>query len=69
MLASAPAGVDAETARVLELTLPAFLDGRFDLVLRLYHRDGAFYHGYALLPDRDNLPHRIDPTPAAPFAF
>jgi outer membrane protein assembly factor BamB len=69
MLASDPAGVDAETARVLELTLPAFLDGRFDLVLRLYHRDGAFYHGYALLPDRDNLPHRIDPTPAAPFAF
>jgi len=66
---TAPSAASDETARVLELALPDFLDGRFDLVLQLHHRDGVFYHGYALLPDRDNLPHRIDPTPASPFAF
>ncbi|MFO8014374.1 MAG: PQQ-binding-like beta-propeller repeat protein [Phycisphaerae bacterium] len=64
-----PPTAAVETARVLELALSDFLDGRFDLVVRLYHRNEAFYHGYALVPDRDNLPHRVDPTPAAPFEF
>ena len=43
----------SETARVCELTLPKFVDGKYDLHVRLYHRDGKFYHGYALLPQRD----------------
>jgi outer membrane protein assembly factor BamB len=59
----------AETARVCELTLSKFVEGRYDLNVRLYHRDGKFYHGYALPGQRDNLPHRVDPTPAAPFEF
>jgi len=59
----------AETARVCELNLPRLVDGQYDLRILLYHRDGEFYHGYARLPQRDNLPHRIDPTPAAAFEF
>jgi outer membrane protein assembly factor BamB len=58
-----------ETARVCELTLPKFVEGKHDLKLLLYHREGRFYHGYGLVPQRDNLAHRIDPTPAAPFEF
>lgn len=66
VLGVAPA-LPAGTARVCELTLAKFVDGGHDLRLLLYHHDGAFYHGTALVPGRDNLPHRIDPTPAPPF--
>ena len=61
---------DSPTASdVMRLTLPEFVDGRFDLQLMLYHRDDRFHHGYAVVPGRDNLPHRVDVTPARPFEF
>ena len=55
MLLSFVASIQAasgETARVCELTLTKFVEGKYDLKLLLYHRDGKFYHGYALLPQR-----------------
>ena len=68
MLARACAA-GADTARVCELTLPKFVDGQYDLHVLLYHREGRFYHGYARVSQRDNLPHRVDATPARPFEF
>jgi len=58
-----------ETARVCVVDLKAFVDGQYALRLVLYHRGGPFYHGYALVPGRDTLPHRIDPTPAGAFGL
>ena len=61
---------DSPTASdVLRLAFPEFVDGHFELHLMLYHRDGRFHHGYAVVPGRDNLPHRVDVTPARPFEF
>ncbi len=65
--AASPAA--AETARACRIELRKFLDGKYDLRVVLYHHGGQFYHGCALLPQRDRLPHRIDPTPAAPFGL
>jgi len=56
-------------SQVCRLTLPEFVEGKYDLEVVLYHRDGRFHHGYAEVPRRDNLPHRVDPTPARPFEF
>ncbi|UCG33954.1 MAG: PQQ-like beta-propeller repeat protein [Phycisphaerales bacterium] len=58
-----------ETARVCQIDLQQFLDSTYDVRVFLYQRGGAFYHGYAIVPRRDSLPHRIDPTPAAPFGL
>jgi outer membrane protein assembly factor BamB len=66
---SASATDSPPASEVLRLTLPQFVAGRADLQLLLYHRDGHFHHGYAAVPQRDNLPHRVDVTPARPFEF
>ncbi len=54
---------------VCRLTIPKLVAARWDAEVILYHRDGAFHHGYARLPGRDNLPHRVDVTPSPPVRF
>lgn len=69
--ASSAIAADAkvEPSQVLRFTVPALVQGRYDVVVTLYHRDGKFQMGYAQLPDRDNIVHRIDVTPSAAIAF
>ena len=59
----------ADTSRVCRFTLPAAVDGRWDMQVILFHRDGALHHGYALVPGRDNVPHRVDVTPSLPIQW
>ena len=58
-------GVSSVTSEVIQLVIDDLLPnepGRGEIIL--YHRNGEVHHGYALLPDRDNLVHRVDVTPA-----
>lgn len=70
----APAGeaapsVAIEPAKVCVLTIPKLVNGRYDAEVVLYYRKGEFRHGYARVPERDNLPHRIDVTPSNAIQF
>jgi len=67
LLTACAAATHGATARVCELTLATFVDGKHDLRAFLFHRRGRFYHGFARVVGRDELPHRLDPAPAAPF--
>ena len=58
-----------ETATVHRIVIDDLLADRYDVELILYERDGAFYHGYALVPEHDNLIHPVDCTPSAPYRF
>ena len=54
---------------VCRFTLPEAVEGGWDIEVILFHRDGAFHHGYALVPGRDNVPHRVDVTPSRPIQW
>ncbi len=66
--------VPQPTAAVFYVTLEKLLEGK-DVALVMYYREGGiygggrFYHGYALVPGRDNMPHALDLTPTPPFQF
>ncbi len=57
------------SSKVLRLHVPALVQGRYDAEVVLYHRDGEFHNGYVLLPQRDNLVHRLDVTPSPEVQF
>jgi len=65
----APPAAAADTSRVLRIALPGLVLDRYDAEAVLYFRDGAFHHGYAACPGRDNLAHRVDVTPSPAVAF
>ena len=54
---------------VCRFTLPEVIEGQWDIEVILFHRDGRFHHGYALVPGRDNVPHRVDVTPSKPVRW
>jgi hypothetical protein len=58
-----------EESRVLRINVPKLAGGEHDVQFVLFSREGSFHHGYALTPSRDNLPHRVDVTPAPPIQF
>ncbi|MHC5058581.1 MAG: hypothetical protein ACYTKD_28315 [Planctomycetota bacterium] len=58
-----------DSSKVLRLRIPALVQGRYDAEIILYHRDGEFHNGYVLLPQRDNLVHRVDVTPSPEVQF
>jgi len=60
---------NSEPSKVLRLEIPKLVQGRYDVAVTLYHRQGKFHMGYAEVPDRDNLVHRIDVTPSPAIAF
>jgi hypothetical protein len=64
-----PTSLAEEASRVVRVSIPDFVDGIHSLQIRLRHRDGYFHNAYALIPQRDNLVHRVDPDPAAPFEY
>lgn len=57
--------------KVLRIDLPALLGpgAAADVQVHLFHRDGRFYHGYALCPRRDRLVHPIEVVPSRPIAW
>lgn len=66
------AGVEADdggSSSVCRVSLTRFVDGAYDLDLVLYYQSGRFHHGYAVVPKRDNLVHRIEVKPARPVAW
>jgi outer membrane protein assembly factor BamB len=65
----AAASSPAVASDVCRFTLPGAVEGRWDMEVILFHRDGAFHHGYALVPGRDNVPHRVDVTPSKPIEW
>ncbi len=67
--AAPPCPTETATSDVLRFTIAKLVDGHYDLEVVLFHRDGVFHHGYALVPDRDNLAHRVDPTPSRPIQW
>ena len=71
--ASSPAvenhGDVTKPSTVLQFTVPQFVEGRYDALVTLYMRNGVVSMGYAQVPDRDNMLHRIDTEPSAPIAF
>ncbi len=62
-------GAMAKPSQVLRLEIPKLVQGRYDVVVTLYQRDGKFHMGYAQVPERDNMVHRIDLAPSKPIAF
>lgn len=58
-----------EPSRVMRIRIPAFVEGRYDVEIVLHHQTGRFHHGYALVPARDNILHRIEVVPAKPIAW
>jgi hypothetical protein len=50
-------------SEVLTMDLPRAFEGRHDLRIHLFRRNGVFHHGFAEVPDRDNFVHKVDPTP------
>ena len=56
-------------SKVLRFAVPELVQGRHDVVVTLYHRNGEFHMGYAQVPERDNMVHRIDVTPSPAIAF
>lgn len=70
ILTGAPALADqAETSRVVRVNIPKFVDDKYEIQIVLFHQSDRFHHGYALLPERDNLIHRIDVVPSKPVAW
>ncbi len=64
------AGSPASTgSRVCRFTLPEAVGERWDMEVVLFHRNGGFHHGYALVGGRDNVPHRMDVTPSRPIQW
>ena len=59
----------AETSQVVRLNIESLLDQQHDVELVLHHRSDGFHHGYAIVPQRDNITHRIDLTPSRAIAF
>lgn len=51
------------------LTLERFMDGRDDLVVTVFVREGRPSHAWAIAPTIDQALHRIDLTPAAPIEY
>ncbi len=45
-----------ETSKVLRLEIPKLVQGRYDVAVTLYHRQGRFHMGYAEVPERDKEP-------------
>ena len=66
---SAVMAVESTDSRILRLHFNDLVDSKYDVEVILHERDGILHHGYALLPEVDNLPHRIDLTPSLPIAF
>ena len=60
---------ESESSRILRLNFDNLLDEQYDVEVILHERGGVLHHGYALLPEVDNLTHRIDLTPSLPIAF
>ena len=58
-----------KSSKALRLTVPEFVDGKQELVVTLLYRDGEFHNAWATAPTRDNLMHRVNPTPANPFRY
>ncbi len=58
-----------ERSRVCRLTIPRAVDAAWDMELILFHRSSGFHHGYALVPGRDQVPHRVDVTPSQPIQW
>jgi len=56
--------VHAQPSEVLKVDVPLQIDGLHALELYIYLREGSPHHGFAKVPERDNLPHRIDVTPS-----
>ena len=50
-------------SEVITVDLPRAFEGRHDLRIHLFRREGAFHYGYAQIPDRDTFVHKVDPTP------
>jgi outer membrane protein assembly factor BamB len=69
VLVSLALPASGETSDVVRFTLPDVVDGRWDIELVLFHRDGSFHHGYARVPGRDNVSHRVDVTPSRPIQW
>ena len=47
---------EGDNSRILKLNFDDLLDGEYDVEVVLHERDGVLHHGYALLPEVDNLP-------------
>lgn len=60
---------NSEASQVLRLGIMKLVQDRYDVAVTLYHRQGKFHMGYAEVPDRDNIVHRIDVTPSPAIAF
>ena len=60
---------DVKPSKVLRLEIPKLVQGHYDVVVTLYQRNDVFHLGYAEVPERDNMVHRIDVAPSPPFAF
>ncbi|MFP4057062.1 MAG: PQQ-binding-like beta-propeller repeat protein [Candidatus Brocadiia bacterium] len=56
-------------SEVCRFTLPQAVEGRWDMEVVLFHRDGAFHHGFARVPRRDGVPHRVDVRPSRPIQW
>ncbi len=69
LLCSLPAAPLAGASDVCRFTIPSAVEGRWDMEVILFHRDGRFHHGYALTPGRDQKPHRVDVTPSRPIQW
>ncbi len=54
---------------VVQFTLPDVVQGRYDVQVTLYMRNNTVSMGYAQVPERDNMVHRVDAQPSAPIAF
>jgi hypothetical protein len=68
-LSFAGAAPISASSDVCRFTLPRTVEDRWDMEVILFHRNGAFHHGYALVPGRDNVPHRVDVTPSRPIQW
>lgn len=58
-----------ESSKVLQFKIPKMLEEKYDVLIKLYHRDGKFNMGYAVVPERDNTVHGVDVTPSPAIAF
>lgn len=62
-------GASPEPSRVVRISVPGFVDGLYELEIVLFHQSGKIHHGYAVIPTRDNLIHRIDVVPSRPVKW
>lgn len=54
---------------VCRFTIPKAVAERWGIEIVLFHRDGSFHNGYALVPGRERVPHRVDITPSKPIQW